>query len=232
MTRSQATTRPKTSNDLFAEPLDAENPKRNAVLMAAARLFLEQGYEPVSMDAIAAAADVSKRTVYSYFDSKVTLFSAVLVAHCNSMGGIALPEHPAGHDPRKVLTEFGRVFVRMITAPRAVAMQRVIFREVERLPEVGRTFFQNGPARHIAKLSDYLKQADAEGKLAVDDPMGTALIFMSIVKAPFHLHQLCGLIGEVPPAAVDRAVKQSVDMFLRAYGAEGSARPPETTGRR
>jgi TetR/AcrR family transcriptional repressor of mexJK operon len=224
MKRSQDTARSKPSSDLFAEPLDAENPKRNAILLAAARLFLEQGYEPVSMDAIAAAADVSKRTVYSYFDSKTTLFSAVLLAHCNSMGGIALPDHPAGHAPRKVLTEFGRVFVRMITSPRAVAMQRVIFREVERLPEVGKIFFQNGPARHIAKLSEYLKQAHAEGKLSVDDPMGAAFLFMSIVKSPFHLHQLCGLIGEVPSTAIDRAVKQSVDIFLKAYAADGPAR--------
>lgn len=222
MKPSQATAGPKLSAAHFGGPLDAENPKRNAILMAAAQLFLEQGYEPVSMDAIAAAADVSKRTVYSYFDSKTTLFSAVLVAHCNSMGGIALPDHPAGHDPRKVLTEFGRVFVRMITSPRAVAMQRVIFREVERLPEVGRTFFQNGPARHIAKLSEYLKQVDAEGKLDVPDPTGSAFLFMSIVKAPFHLHQLCGLIGEVPPAAIEKAVKMSVDFFLKAHAVKSA----------
>jgi AcrR family transcriptional regulator len=218
MTRSQATLSSHSRNDLFGEPLDRENPKRNAILLAAAELFLEHGYEPVSMDAIASKADVSKRTVYSYFESKTVLFSAILIAHCNNMGGIALPEHAAGHDPRKVLTEFGRVFVRMITSLRAVAMQRVIFREVERLPEVGRIFFQNGPQRHITKLADYLRQATAEGKLNVEDPVGAAFMFMSIVKAPFHLHQLCGLIGTPPAAAIDRAVKEAVDVFLRAYG--------------
>jgi AcrR family transcriptional regulator len=218
MARSQATQRANSRNDLFVEPLDRENPKRNAILMAAAELFLEQGYEPVSMDAIAAKADVSKRTVYSYFDSKTVLFSSILLAHCNSMGGIALPDHAAGHEPRKVLTEFGRVFVHMITSPRAVAMQRVIFREVERLPEIGKIFFQNGPQRHIAKLSDYLKQATVEGKLKVDDPTSAAFLFISIVKAPFHLPQLCGLIDHVPASAIDRAVKNAVDFFLKASG--------------
>jgi AcrR family transcriptional regulator len=218
MVPSQAKASSHSRSDLFAQPLDGENPKRNAVLMAAAELFLEQGYEPVSMDAIAFKADVSKRTVYSYFASKTELFVAILNAHCDSMGGIALPEHSAGHDPGKVLTEFGRVFVRMITSRRAVAMQRVIFREVDRLPEVGRIFFQNGPKRHITKLADYLREATAERKLRVDDPIGAALLFMSIVKAPFHLHQLCGLIETPPPAAIDRAVKEGVDIFLRAYG--------------
>lgn len=217
MAESQATASSHSRNDLFGEPLDRENPKRNAILLAAAELFLEHGYEPVSMDSIASKADVSKRTVYSYFESKTVLFSAILIAHCNNMGGIALPEHAAGHDPRKVLTDFGRVFVRMITSPRAVAMQRVIFREVERLPEVGRVFFQNGPQRHITKLAEYLRQATAEGKLKVVDPAGAAFLFMSIVKAPFHLHQLCGLIDTPPNAAIDRAVKEAVDVFLRAY---------------
>ncbi|MBP6011812.1 MAG: TetR/AcrR family transcriptional regulator [Alphaproteobacteria bacterium] len=219
MARSQGTQSSQSRNDLFGEPFDRENSKRNAILLAAAELFLERGYEPVSMDAIASKADVSKRTVYSYFDTKTVLFSAIMIAHCNSMGGIALPDHATGHDPRKVLTEFGRVFVRMITSARAVAMQRVIFREVERLPEVGRIFFENGPQRHITKLADYLAQATVEGKLKVDDPTDAAFMFMSIVKAPFHLHQLCGLIEDVPEAAIDRAVKNGVEAFLRAYGA-------------
>lgn len=217
MKRSQATRPRKSAGALFETPLDAENPKRNAVLLAAAKLFLEQGYEPVSMDAIAAEANVSKRTVYSYFESKTELFSAILLAHCNSMGGISLPDDFAGHDPRKVLTEFGRVFLRTITSPRAVAMQRVIFREVERLPEIGKIFFQNGPQRHMAKLAEYLKQAETEGTLAVGDPARAASQFMSIAKAPFHLQQMCGLIDAVSAAEIDRAVKEAVTFFLAAY---------------
>jgi AcrR family transcriptional regulator len=220
MARSQATASSHSRPDLFGEPLDRENPKRNAILLAAAELFLEHGFEPVSMDSIASKADVSKRTVYSYFDSKTVLFTAILIAHCNNMGGIALPEHPAGHEPRKVLTEFGRVFVGMITSPRALAMQRTIFREVERLPEIGRIFFQNGPQRHIDKLAQYLATASRERKLKVDDPAAAAFLFMSIVKAPFHLHQLCGLVETVSPAAIERAVKSGVDVFLKAYRAD------------
>lgn len=214
MKKSQAKARPVPA---LEEALDAENPKRNAVLLAAAELFLEHGYEPVSMDAIAARADVSKRTVYSYFESKTELFAAILVAHCNSMGGVALPEHTQGHDPRVVLTEYGRVFVRMITSPRAVAMQRVIFREAERVPDVGRIFFESGPQRHIAKLAEYLKQAHREKKLTVEDPIGAAVLFMSIVKAPFHLHQLCGLRGDVSDVEIERSVKNSVAFFLKAF---------------
>ena len=44
--------------------------KRAAILDAAKRLFVSQGFERVSMDQIAAEAGVSKLTVYSHFGDK------------------------------------------------------------------------------------------------------------------------------------------------------------------
>lgn len=217
MQNRQAPKKQTLPQEYFEAPLDPENPKRNAIMMAAAKLFLERGYEPVTMDGIAEEADVSKRTVYSYFQSKVELFTSIMVAHCNSMGGIALPDVLANHDPRKVLTQFGQVFVAMITSPRAIAMQRIIFREVERLPEIGQVFFEAGPSRHIAKLSAYLKQADAEGKLTIRDSEYAALFFMSAVKAPFHLPQLCGVMNPPDTKTISKAVKSAVDIFVSAH---------------
>ncbi len=54
--------------------------KRASILEAAKRLFLEQGYQGVSMDQIATAAGVSKLTVYSHFGDKETLFSDAIAA--------------------------------------------------------------------------------------------------------------------------------------------------------
>ena len=133
------------------------------------------------------------------------------------MGGVALPEDFAGHDPRKVLTEFGRVFLSTVTSPRAIAMQRVIFREVERLPELGKIFFEIGPARQTGRLIEYLKHAETEGRLKVGDPARAAGHFMAIVKAPFYLQLLCGLIDEVSPAEIEHSVKETVAFFLSVY---------------
>jgi AcrR family transcriptional regulator len=214
--------RGKQSGHLLTEPLDAENPKRNAILMAAARVFLEHGYEPVSMDVIAAAANVSKRTVYSYFESKTVLFSSIMLAHCRS--SIAPPIHQKMNDPHEVLADFGRAFVRMMTSSRAVALQRVIFREVERFPELGKAFFENGPARHLSELRGYLQQAAVDGKLKMDDPARAAVIFVAMVQAPFQLQQLCGLVDDVPMKAIERSVRVSVALFLNAFETERPAR--------
>jgi AcrR family transcriptional regulator len=52
--------------------------RRPLVLDAAYELFLENGFERTSMDAIAAAAGVSKPVVYDCFSSKDELFTAML----------------------------------------------------------------------------------------------------------------------------------------------------------
>lgn len=53
------------------------NPRRQELLAAAARTFEQSGYAATTIDAIAAAAGVSKGSVYNYFPSKEMLFEAV-----------------------------------------------------------------------------------------------------------------------------------------------------------
>ena len=54
--------------------------KCEAILTAAAQAFLTVGFERANMDEIAAAADVSKRTIYHHYESKEGLFEAVVAA--------------------------------------------------------------------------------------------------------------------------------------------------------
>lgn len=52
--------------------------KRAAILDAAVRQFRAAGFDNTSMDRIADAANVSKRTVYNHFPSKELLFAAIV----------------------------------------------------------------------------------------------------------------------------------------------------------
>lgn len=54
--------------------------KRAAILSAARELFLADGFDRTSVDAVAARAEVSKRTVYDYYGDKQTLLQAVVDA--------------------------------------------------------------------------------------------------------------------------------------------------------
>jgi AcrR family transcriptional regulator len=52
--------------------------KPNAIVLAALELFTKYGYRKTSIDDIAEAAQVAKRTVYLHFENKAAVFLAIL----------------------------------------------------------------------------------------------------------------------------------------------------------
>src|SRR5437868_8667811 len=56
-----------------------ENPsaKPNAIVLAGLQLFAQYGYRKTSIDDIAQAAQVAKRTVYLHFENKAAVFLAI-----------------------------------------------------------------------------------------------------------------------------------------------------------
>lgn len=52
--------------------------RRNDILKAAEKLFLSRGYDDVSMNDIAGEVELSKATLYLYFDNKEELFFAIV----------------------------------------------------------------------------------------------------------------------------------------------------------
>jgi len=57
---------------------EIRSPKPNAILLAALELFTRYGYRKTSIDDIARAAQVAKRTVYLHFENKAAVFLAIL----------------------------------------------------------------------------------------------------------------------------------------------------------
>lgn len=55
-------------------------PRIRAILEAAEQVFLENGYEAGSLDAVAARANASKATIYAHFGNKVGLFKAIVAS--------------------------------------------------------------------------------------------------------------------------------------------------------
>jgi AcrR family transcriptional regulator len=54
--------------------------KKNAILKAARKLFFDKGYKAVTVDSIAAKAELSKGSIYLYFESKEEIYAQILIA--------------------------------------------------------------------------------------------------------------------------------------------------------
>ena len=203
---------------LNTEPLSSESsPKRVAIVRAAGKLFLESGYGETSMDAIAAEAEVSKRTVYSYFSGKDALFEAVMIDLCESEAGMPhsdLPDHPA----EEVLTNFGRGYVKVVSSDIVLTIFRIAASESARFPELGETFYRCGPMRSNHRLAAYLKARERAGELQVPEPELAAAQFLALVKSEFFLRLMLGVGPKPDEADVERLVGSAVRTFLSRYG--------------
>lgn len=105
-------------NPSGSDPGARASPKRKAILEAAKRLFLEEPFERVSMDAVAAAAQVSKVTIYAHFENKEQLFVAAMSQGCLELFETAKLDAAGSGDLRTTLARLGAGFVFMITSRR------------------------------------------------------------------------------------------------------------------
>ncbi len=201
------------------------SPKRRQVLDAAEALFLEHGYEPVSMDAVARKAGVSKATLYAYFPSKDRLFATIVAERgmAHVLDDAAYP--PDGSDIRAAMTEIGGRVLRFILRPRTLRIYRIAVAESVRFPELGQAFYEAGPQRSCGRFETWLLRQEAAGLVALPDPLLAAQQFMALVRSCVFLRATL----EVPPtpdeAEIERTVASAVETWLRAYGRPLEPRP-------
>ena len=102
---------------------------RRRLLRAAIKLFAQQGFHAVSVDAIVDLAKVNKRMVYHYFGSKDALFEAALVEVDGRTESIEFHAVGLGRDPAEKLGGCGKAISRfwmMSRSSRACSSGRIL----------------------------------------------------------------------------------------------------------
>ncbi|CAK0762927.1 TetR/AcrR family transcriptional regulator, mexJK operon transcriptional repressor [Azospirillaceae bacterium] len=166
------------------------NAKRAIIIAAAGTLFRTHGYGSTSMDAIARAAGVSKATLYAHFSGKDALFAAIVDAECRrSRESLDLPALDQSA-PDAVLMRIGQNYLDLLLAPHVLETFRMVVSESPRFPELGRAFYESGPAAILKHLADYFSLVHARGQLIVPEPMLAAEQFLGMIRGPVHLRAL------------------------------------------
>ena len=197
-------------------------PKRQAVLEAAGRLFMAQGYGAVSMDAVAREAGVSKATLYAHFSSKDALFAEMVGSTCGLLQDEAeSATHHHGLPLREALCLLGARWLRFMLSPRVVAIYRVVVAEGVRFPDLARAFHAAGPERLKAWLTAWAAEELRRGNLRADaDPALAAAQFMALLRGELFLRATLALDpAPADEAEVLAAAEAAAETFLRAYGA-------------
>ena len=199
--------------------------KHKAITDAARRVFLEHGYTHTSVDAIAAEAGVSKQTIYNHFGDKAHLFRAVMHATVAETGaGMGPPpgdDLAESDDLDRDLRRFGRQLARGVLAPDIAAMRRVLIAELDRHPELIEEWGTQGRELH-RMLATAFARLNERGVVDVPDPMLAAQQLVLLTAGNAMTISRFGT--DTPPSdALDKAVDDGVELWLRAY----SVRPTE-----
>ncbi|MFJ4114076.1 TetR/AcrR family transcriptional regulator [Pseudomonas sp. NPDC089758] len=191
--------------------------KREAILEAAKTLFLSLGYANTSMDAVAAAAGVSKLTVYSHFTDKQTLFCSAVMATCQIQLPDLLFEYPDGVALEEVLLTIARGFQALISSDEAVKLSRLIMAQGSQDPGFGEYFYEAGPKRVLAGMEGLLREVAERDLLRIDNPLRAAEHFFCLVKGAPDYRLLLGCAGPLEGGEAEAHVREVVGVFMRAF---------------
>jgi AcrR family transcriptional regulator len=201
-----------------ADPAIRRGRKFDQVLGGARAVFLAQGFEGASVDAIARAAGVSKATLYAYFPDKRLLFMAVARAECATQIDEARAILSPDAAPRAALRAAGLAIAGFVLSEFGQSIFRMCVAEAARFPDLGREFFRTGPAVFRDQLCDYLRVAMARGDLSIEDVPLASEQFVELCHAVLFVEMVFGVRQGATQAEINRVVDGAVETFMARYG--------------
>ena len=186
------------------------------LLDAAESVFLRFGYSSASMDDIARAAGMSKKTLYRLFETKESLFAAVVAARRATLDAtIEAAGCTDALTAEAALRRFMGSMARFILAPRQAALYRLVIAEAQRAPELAHAFYNEGPCKSRAPLVAWFARLNEMGTLNVGDPESAARMLFSMVIADLQMCLFVGEIGAPSDSQIEQSVNRAVDLFLK-----------------
>ncbi|QTF08625.1 TetR/AcrR family transcriptional regulator [Brenneria izadpanahii] len=192
--------------------------RRQAIITAAAQLFLEIGYERASMNEVAKRVGGSKATLYNYFTSKEELFETVVRTYSarfltEAAAELTMPGNEALSLEQK-LTRFGERMLQALTGDnQALQIYRVVVGEAGH-SDIGILFRESGIQDSMEKLAQVMGEAVQKGELIEQEPMLLAMQFAALVKAETDALIFQRELPHFTPAKIQQMVKNGVRLFL------------------
>lgn len=192
--------------------------KRAAIVQAAVAQFRAHGYEATSMDQVAAAAEVSKRTLYNHFASKEALFAQILLQLWER--SVALldlayrPDRPLQEQLSALLLQK----VAMVSGEDFIDLARVAITATIHSPQRAQDMLLRLAQKENALLT-WVRAAQNDGRLKPADPLQVVQQMESLVKGSAFWPQVT--LGQ--PRLESQAQKQlaadTAELILGRYAA-------------
>jgi AcrR family transcriptional regulator len=190
--------------------------KRAQVMDAAVQLFLANGFDQTSMDAIAARAGVSKTTVYAHYTDKLALFTAVVERSAQALA-VDLDETrlPAGQDAEARLMQLLLTVLEATTAPEFLAFLRVMISENTRHPDLARAMEEAQPVDLIGLIASTLEDEASQRGYRLSDPRHFATLLLRMAVSSPQLDSLLFSKFRPDQSLLEAHARWVIAIFLR-----------------
>jgi len=184
---------------------------RMAHLLAAAKeTFTGKGFAATTMDDIASAAGMSKKTLYKLFDSKTELFRAMLL---RSLPEVHFANPPLTGAPTAQLRTALRRIADVALAPGEIALHRLIIGERQASPDLGRMFGEVIMETGVDDLVALLKTVPLEPRLAGQPHRAVAEMLLGMVFSHDHFRLLTDERFKLNRRNLDKRIDLAISMF-------------------
>ncbi len=194
---------------------------REAIVEAAERLFLERGFGSVTMDELAEAAGVARRTLYNQFASKEEIFREMLL----KVSGQLEDAFPPGIETRGEVEDVLRLIARMILGlhknPEYLGFLRMVVADSRQFPWIAEEFAAVMEPQ-TERFVRYLAHLTAMRILDCRNPLLAAHQFMGMLNELSLWPWMTG--RESVPVPAEEVIEETIQMFLQRYRRSQSKR--------
>jgi TetR/AcrR family transcriptional regulator, regulator of autoinduction and epiphytic fitness len=187
---------------------------REAIVEAASRLFLQRGFGSVSMDELAEAAGLARRTLYNQFTSKEEIFREMLLRVSGHLEDAFPPGIETQGDVEEVLHLIARMILELHGRPEYLGFLRMVVADSRQFPWIAEEFAAvMDPLTE--RLARYVAHLTAMGVLECRNPALAAHQFMGILNEFSLWPWMMGRDRLLVPS--EEVVEETVRIFLRNY---------------
>ncbi|MDX2275804.1 MAG: TetR/AcrR family transcriptional regulator [Hyphomonadaceae bacterium] len=185
----------------------------NHIISVAEALIVRDGYQAVSVDAIARAAGISKKTIYSQFENKAGLLAAVVDRLARSLSVALAPVQQSSL--REGLLHQAEIILDASYDETTLKFDIILFREARAFPELRQIFERAAREQFFKPVEEFLLACAARGLLQRIDCVFAAQAFVHLLTGDIVAQTAMGTAPKPMSPAERRAHAERVcDLFI------------------
>ena len=197
---------------------DLAEKKRGHIIGAARRLFIERGFEDMTMTDVAEAANVSAMTLYKHFPSKDDLLGVILDEMSEQLHLVLSAPIDRNAPPRQALEDYVRRFCALISDDDVIESIRRVIAIAPKFPTQAKRFREQTTSMLHDRLANYFDELIAKGVIRSHRSTDSVGQLLGYLLNSLMFAQLLDRHKHENPALAEEISEFAINTFFKAYG--------------